>query len=198
MQDLFRSRLLRTAALSVPFLLASSLAGAEIVSPVPVWRPALAQDTPASTAAVPFPADKLSSLLPATVYFQGQSAPLQLRNAAGTNFNGGAIFWVSLVDTSGYSTSVQARYQFYLVSEGPLHIGGVAVPAGAYGGGFLGDRFVLMDPGGHTVAEGPITNDPDLKRPRPLQIVPDGPSSVNLYLGRHRVLVQSDTSTRKP
>ncbi len=207
MQDRFR--VTRATAIAASLLLSSSLASAKGASAMrmvalpasqsAVPQSAVPQSAAApSTAAVPFTADKLSSLLPATVYFQGRSAPLQLRNAAGTDFNGRSIFWASLVDTSGYSTSVQARYQFYLVSEGPLHLGGVTVPAGAYGGGFLGDRFLLMDPGGHTVLEGPLTNDTSLKRPRPLQIVPDGPSSVKLYLGRHWVLVQSDASTPTP
>lgn len=158
--------------------------------------------TPASSSAeapgVPFTADKLTSLLPPSVYFQGRSAPLQLRNAGGTSFPDGAILWVSLVDSSGYSSSIQEKYQFYLVTEGPLQFGSASLPAGAYGGGFQGDHFILMDLGGHTLAQGPVETDADLRRPRPLQLIADGPSAVKLYLGRHWVTLHaSSTSSRK-
>ncbi len=130
-------------------------------------------------------------MLPATVYFQGQSATLQMRNSGGVIFAGGAPLWVALVDSSGYSTSVQERYQFYLVTEGPLRVGNASLPAGAYGGGFLGDHFLLMDIGGHTIAQGPAQLDQALARPRPLQILADSANSVKLYLGRHWVLLQA-------
>lgn len=143
---------------------------------------------------VPFTPEQLASMLPATVYFQGRSAPLQLRNAAGTTFGKQATVWAAPVDTSGYSTSVQERYQFYLVSEAALVFGGTHLPAGAYGAGYIGERFVVMDLGGHTIGEGDTQMDASLRRPRPLQMVADGPSSVKLYLGRHFVLLQADPS----
>ena len=162
----------------------------------PLARPGFAlQGTSAAATAdapgTPFSAERLASLLPPSVYFQGRSAPIQIRNAAGTTLAGGGIVWATLVDTSGYSTSVQDRYQFYFVTESPVQIGGFTAPAGAYGAGFLGDHFLLMDLGGHTLTEGPLQNDPELKRPRPLTLIPVSPSSVKLYLGRHWVLLQT-------
>jgi hypothetical protein len=139
-----------------------------------------------------FSADTLTAILPATVFFQGRSAPLQLRNAAGTSFGKDAIVWASLVDSSGYSTAVQERYQFYLVSEVPLQFGSLHLPAGAYGGGFLGDHYLIMDLGGHTLGEGPVATDTKFARPRPLQMVSDHSTSVRLYLGRRWVLLQAD------
>jgi hypothetical protein len=154
-------------------------------------------ETPVAPGSL-FSSEQIAGLLPATVYFQGKTAPLQLRNAAGTSFGKDAIVWASLVDSSGYSSSVQERYQFYLVSEAPLRFGDVRLPAGAYGGGFLGDRFVIMDLGGHTLGEGPVETDAKLSRPRPLQMAVDpasgASSSVRLYLGRHWILLQPDRS----
>ena len=121
------------------------------------------------------------------MYFQGKSAPLQLRNAAAAKLSGNAVVWASLVDTSGYATSVQERYQFYFVTEIPLQVGTAQLPAGAYGGGFLGDRFLLMDLGGHTVIQGPTQTDAALPRPRPLQFRPDTTDSVKLFLGKRWV-----------
>ena len=139
----------------------------------------------------PFSGEKLSSLLPPSVYFAGRTAPLQLRNAGGVRFADGSILWVSLVDSSGYSSAVQDRYQFYLVTEGPVHFGEVMLKAGAYGGGFVGDKFVLMDLGDHPVGEGPTQTDATFQRPRPLQILEDQPNAVKLYLGRRWVTLRS-------
>lgn len=138
-----------------------------------------------------FPADTLRTLLPATVYFQGKTAPLQLRNAAGTSFGKDAVVWASLVDSSGYSTAVQERYQFYLVTESALQFGSLHLPPGAYGGGYLGDHFLIMDLGGHTIGEGPVQSDATLARPRPMQMIADQPTSVRLYLGRRWVLLRT-------
>lgn len=145
---------------------------------------------------VPYPADKVSSMLPATVWFQGKTAPLQLRNSSAVSLEDGQIVWTGLVDNSGYSSSVQERYQFYLVTEGPLRVGTSNLPAGAYGAGFVGDHYLLMDLGGHTLAEGPLQTDASLHRPRPLQLVADKPASVRLYLGRRWVLLEAGPTTQ--
>ena len=147
--------------------------------------------TAASPLGTPWAPAALANLLPPSVYFRGKSAPIQLRNAGAVRFGEDAIAWVALVDNSGYATDVQEKYQFYLVTEAPLLLGGTKLAAGAYGGGFLGERFVVMDLGGHTVAEGSLQTDPALKRPRPLQMLPDTPHAVKLYLGRHWVELAS-------
>ena len=160
-----------------------------------------AAPAPASTVqpGVPYNAQQLAGLLPPAVYFQGQTANLQLRNAVAIKFVRGAIAWVCLVDSSGYASDVQERYQFYLVTETRLRVGDAELPAGAYGGGFLKDRFLIMDLGGHTIAEGPVQTDATLHRPRPLQLQPDSSTSVKLFLGRRWVLLRADpaaTTTR--
>ncbi len=179
-------------AVSAFALFAISAACSAMISPPSVAgapqqsQPAATRSAASTTAApgVPFSAEKLKPLLPETVYFEGRTAPLQTRNAGGTAFAGNAILWVSLVDSSGYASEIQNRYQFYLVTEGPLRVGDTDLQAGAYGGGFLGDRFLLMDLGGHTVAEGPTESAATLPRPRPLQLQANTPDSVKLYLGR--------------
>lgn len=197
-----RFRGLRSASIAHPtaLVIAGCLAlfsqlptQAEPSAPVAQGTPAQTQAAPAKPG-IPFSAQALSSLLPATVYFQGRTAPLQLRNAAAVSFGEGAIVWAALVDSSGYATATQEKYQFYLVTEAPLRFGETSLPAGAYGGGFIGDRFILMDIGGHTVAEGPTQMDAALARPRPLQMLPESSSAVKLILGRHSVRLQALTS----
>lgn len=126
----------------------------------------------------------LEHLLPASVFFSGQTAPLQLRNSAAYRTAAGRVIWAGLVDTSGYSTGVREKYQFYFVTELPLHVGTLEIRPGVYGGGFLANNtFVLLDVAGNEIGRTPLVEDKDLHRPRPLQMtMSDG--GLRLYLGR--------------
>lgn len=133
------------------------------------------------------PAD-VEKLFPATVYYDGQSAPTQLRNSGGVKFADGHYVLASLVDTSGYSTGVAAKYQGYLIAEVPLKIEGRLLPAGAYGFGFIdGDRFVVTDLGGKDALTAHSTKDTALTRPRPLEVTDDPAGGFRLYAGRSYV-----------
>lgn len=130
------------------------------------------------------PAD-LQRLFPGVVYYDGQSAPAQLRNSGGVKFADGHFVLFSLVDTSGYSTGVAARYQGYLIAEIPLKIGEKQLPAGAYGFGFLdGARFLVTDLGGSDVFTVHSDLDASMKRPRPLEVMADPAGGFRLYSGR--------------
>ena len=95
------------------------------------------------------PADT-QKLLPASVYYKAQSAPTQLRNSGGVKFSDGYYVLATLVDTSGYSSDVAAKYQAYFITEVPLKFGSQTLPAGIYGVGFIpGDKFVVTDVGAH-------------------------------------------------
>ena len=149
---------------------------------------AVAQPT-SSDAGKPLTPEELQTLVPATVFFRTKTAPVQIRNAGGTRFADGSVFFAVLVDTSGYASSVQETYQFYLVTESPVRFGGKLLKPGAYGAGFVKDRFIVMDVGGHTLLEGDTKEDKELKRPRPLQVLASSASEVKLYLGRRYVVV---------
>lgn len=146
-----------------------------------------AAPAPPAVATGLVPAGTLETLLPMSVWFSGQSAPLQLRNTAGYRDSAGHYTWAGLVDTSGYSTGVREKYQFYLVTERPLTAGSLQVAPGVYGGGFLADNtFVLLDVSGKEIGRTPVTVDPGMRRPRPLQMT-DENGSLRLYLGRQYV-----------
>ena len=161
----------------------------------------LAQTTPAATRTEPQPQGMLSKddagkLMPPTVFFRGQNAPVQARNAAGIRFPGGRLLLTALVDSSGYSSTVQQRYQAYLITEVPLTIEGHALAPGAYGYGFIGNnRFVLMDLGDHQILTATTTRDASIRRPTPLQIdnVPNSPQ-MRLYEGRSYVTFTASTT----
>jgi hypothetical protein len=135
------------------------------------------------------PAD-LDSLLPTTVYFQGQSATTQKRNSAGVRFKGGPVMFATKVDTGGYSSGIQERYQAYLITEVPLIISRNRLPPGAYGVGFItNNKFVVMDIGGHELFVTDSQRDDALTRPTPLQVLADPtPQSYRLYGGRSFVV----------
>lgn len=137
----------------------------------------------------PFTPAQIEALIPATVYFRGKTAQVQLRNAGGMRFANDGIFFAVMVDTSGYSSSVQETYQFYLVTEKAVRFGGQLLQPGAYGAGFLNSRFIVMDIGGKTVLQGDTIEDKELKRPRPLQVLASPENGLRLYLGRRYVLI---------
>lgn len=151
--------------------------------------PAAQSDT--LVAGQPFTAAQLETLVPATVYFRGKVAPVQMRNAGGVRFANDGIFFAVMVDTAGYSSSVQETYQFYLVTEKPVRFGGQLLSPGAYGAGFVKDSFIVMDIGGKSLLQGNTSEDKELKRPRPLQVLKETEKSVKLYLGRRYVLVEA-------
>ena len=134
------------------------------------------------------PADT-QKLLPASVYYKGQSATTQLRNSGGVKFGDGLYVLTTLVDTSGYATDVAAKYQAYFITEAAIKVGGQNLAAGVYGVGFIaGNKFVVTDVGAHelfTVASG---DDAGLKRPMPLQVVADPAGGFRLYAGRKYVI----------
>ncbi|HEV2276731.1 MAG TPA: hypothetical protein VGS02_01065 [Acidobacteriaceae bacterium] len=119
-------------------------------------------------------ASDAAKLLPDAVYYDGKSASTQLRNAAGVHFADGAYALAVLVDTSGYSTQVQQKYQGYLLTETALEFGAHRLGPGAYGFGFVGGKFVITDIGAHEVLQAEASHDAQMNRPMPLQIVESG------------------------
>ena len=170
-----------------------------LIAPALAAFPATAQQSrPAATTAKPagvLQQAEVDKLLPPSVFFKGQSAPLQLRNAAAIRFADSAVLFAGLVDNSGYSTGVRERYQFYFVTETAVEIAGKQLPAGAYGAGFLDDgSFLIMDIGGHDFMNSATATDDTLHRPRPLQIIAgESAAEFRLYLGRRYAVIRRPT-----
>jgi hypothetical protein len=128
-----------------------------------------------------------TKLLPASVFFRGQSATTQLRNSGGVKFGDGQYVLATLVDTSGYSSAVAQKYQAYLIVETPIKIEGHDLPAGIYGVGFVAEnKFVVLDVGAHDLFSVTSHKDEVMKRPVPLKVVADG-GGFRLYEGRNYV-----------
>ena len=132
---------------------------------------------------------ELTRVVPTGFYFQGLSAPTQMRNSAAARFGSDRYVICGLVDTSGYSTEVRAKYVGFLITDSPITVGGESLPAGAYGFGFATEgKLTVMDVGGRDVLSVPVTSDKALRRPRPLMMATDS-AGLRLYSGKDYVVI---------
>jgi len=145
---------------------------------------ASAQDT-----AVVLTGKDSTRVVPTSFYFEGQSAPTQMRNSAAARFGTKRHVIAGLVDTSGYSTEVRAKYQGFFITDSPITVGGKDLSAGAYGFGFSDDgKFNVFDVGGNALMSVGSTKDAALRRPRPLMMVKEK-EGIRLYAERSYVVV---------
>jgi len=136
--------------------------------------------------------DELKKAVPGEFFFRGQKASVQLRNAGGFQLADGKMALAALVDASGYSTSIQQKYQGMLITEVKLNIGGSELAPGQYGFGFTAEgKFVVMDVANNDVLGVACQTDQDLKRPVPLKLVEDG-EGYKLYAGRKWVGLKAE------
>ena len=131
----------------------------------------------------------LTRVDPTGFYFQGLSAPTQMRNSAAARFGTDRYVISGLVDTSGYSADVRAKYVGFLITDSAITLSGESLPPGAYGFGFATEgKLTIMDLAGKDLLSVPVTNDKDLRRPRPLMMSAD-PGGVRLYAGKDYVVI---------
>jgi hypothetical protein len=135
--------------------------------------------------------DQVKKLAPATYFFAGQTAPVQVRNTAGLKNSAGKVVMAGLVDTSGYSTAIQEKYQGFLITETKLSFDGATLDPGEYGFGFADGKFVVMNVASTDLFSIVSQNDDQLKHPVPLKIEKDG-AAYRLYAGRKYVVIKAD------
>jgi len=146
----------------------------------------LAQDPKPGLLSIP----ELKQYVPAVYFFRGQSATVQIRNAAGFRAQEGRLVMAALVDTSGYSADVAEKYQGLFITEVKLSVGGNTLAPGQYGFGFTQDgKFLVMDVGANDVFSTPATIDENLRRPVPLKMAEDS-GGYRLYAGRKYVALK--------
>jgi len=147
---------------------------------------AIAQNTPTILAE-----SELARVVPISFYYQGQSAPTQMRNAAAVRFAPERYVVAGLVDTSGYSAEIRGKYEGFLITDSAIRIGGVRLNTGAYGFGFSQNgKMNIFDIGGKLILTVRSKIDKDLKRPRPLMMM-QAADGVRLYDGRNYVILSA-------
>lgn len=130
----------------------------------------------------------LKKVLPDSFFFRGLSATTQLRNSAAIHYSDDFYVIAALVDTSGYSTDVKAKYNGLFITEKKLQFdGGGTLAPGQYGMGYTADgKFHILNVAGDELLVSDIKMDEKLARPQPLKIVMDG-ATARLYLGKKYV-----------
>src|SRR2546428_7907375 len=127
---------------------------------------------------------ELSRVVPPGFYFQGLSAPTQMRNAAAARFGDKRYVIAGLVDTSGYAADVRAKYEGFLITDSEIKINGKELKAGAYGFGFSNEgKLNILDLAGNQILSVAVTKDEALKRPRPLMMA-KADNGIRLYAGK--------------
>ena len=132
---------------------------------------------------------ELTRVMPPGFYFQGLSAPTQMRNSAAARFGDKRYVIAGLVDTSGYAADVRAKYEGFFITDSPITINGSELGTGAYGFGFSENgKMQILDLAGNQILSVSTTNDTALKRPRPLMMtkVADG---IRFYSGKDFVTI---------
>ena len=134
---------------------------------------------------------ELSRVVPPGFYFQGLSAPTQLRNSAAARLGRNRHVIAGLIDTSGYAADVRAKYEGFLITDSDLTIDGKTLKTGAYGFGFSDDgKLNIMDLAGDQILSVSTAKDSKLRRPRPLMMSKEG-DQVRLYSGRDYALIEA-------
>ena len=132
---------------------------------------------------------ELARVVPSSFYFQGQSAPTQMRNSAAARFGTSRYVIVGMVDTSGYAADVRAKYEGFFITDSPITINGSELAVGAYGFGFSNDgKLNILDLAGKEILSVSTTNDKSMKRPRPLMMTKSG-DAIRLYSGREYAVI---------
>lgn len=132
---------------------------------------------------------ELSRVVPPGFYFQGLSAPTQMRNSAAARWGTSRYVIAGLVDTSGYAADVRAKYEGFLITDSAITIGGSRLGTGAYGFGFGNDgKLNILDLAGNEILSVSTTKDNGMRRPRPLMMTRSG-NSIRLYSGRDYAVI---------
>jgi len=130
--------------------------------------------------------DALKKVIPNAYFFAGQSAPVQMRNSVALKTGGGHFVLAGLVDTSGYSTAIQEKYQGFFITESKITFDGGKLDPGQYGFGFKDGKFLVMNVAAMDVVSVSSKNDEQLKHAVPLKLEKDG-DGYRLYAGKNYV-----------
>jgi hypothetical protein len=132
---------------------------------------------------------ELNRVVPPGFYFQGLTAPTQMRNSAAARFGAKRFVIAGLVDNSGYAADVRAKYEGFFITDSPISINGSDLGVGAYGFGFSDQgKMQILDLAGNQILSVATTKDSELKRPRPLIMTRSG-DGIRFYSGKDYVSV---------
>jgi hypothetical protein len=155
------------------------------------WACSLPAPVAAQDSVTILEGNELAQIVPPGFYFQGLSAPTQMRNAAAARFGSKRYVIAGLVDTSGYAADVRAKYLGFFITDSPIRINGSELGVGAYGFGFSDNgKMQILDLAGNQILSVSTTKDTALKRPRPLMMA-KAAEGLRFYSGKDYVIIDA-------
>ena len=151
-----------------------------------MWLMVFVALTLSHTGAQILTGDALKKAVPSAYFFAGQSAQVQLRNSVAVKTAAGHLVLAGFVDTSGYSTAIQEKYQGFFITETKLTFDGATLEPGAYGFGFKEGKFIVMNVASTDLLSVGTKNDEQMKHPVPMKLKKDG-DGYRLYAGKNYV-----------
>jgi hypothetical protein len=136
--------------------------------------------------------------VPKDFYLEGNSIPVEARNAALLTTPSGHRLLLALIDTAGYSSQVQEKYMGMVISEGTVAFCGKPLGVGSYGMGMkmppahseADAELFFYNQAGKEVCHCAVKKDKELAHPIPLQVVAKTGKTAILYLGRYGVEIK--------
>jgi hypothetical protein len=136
--------------------------------------------------------------VPGDFYLEGNRIPVERRNSALLkNATGGRVV-VGLIDTTGYSSQIKAKYVGFLITETSISFGGTTLGVGSYGLGLdrpaansTGDAtFKIYNQAGQKLGEGPAKRDDSIKQPKPLGVATEVGKPTKILFGKYVIEIQ--------
>lgn len=126
-------------------------------------------------------------------YLEGNAIPAEKRNAALLKTPAGARVLLAMIDTTGYSSQIQQKYEGLIISEGSFTVCGLKVGVGSFAFGHTKPaatsnedmKLALYDQAGGKLGECAGKKDAAMAQPKPLQVVAAKGQAAKLYLGRY-------------
>lgn len=141
--------------------------------------------------AVMLDGEALTRVVPGSFYFEGKIGPTQMRNAAAVRFGEKRHVIAALIDTSGYSSDIRAKYEGFFITDSRIEFGDKELAAGAYGFGVTKEsKFNIFDVGGSLLLSVAGAKDSVTRTPRPLALLKED-GGVRFYRGRSFVAVSA-------
>jgi len=134
---------------------------------------------------------ELKKLIPQDYFFAGLTASVQPGMNAGIRFANGKVLLVALVNTSGYSTAIQQKYQALFLTDSRLKVENSDLPPGAYGCGFSSGKFIIMNVAAEDVVSVTAQRDEKLQRAVPLKFV-EQEGGYRFYAGKNFVTLRPE------
>lgn len=142
--------------------------------------------------------DAFVKAVPGDFYLEGNRIPVEKRNSALLKNAKGSRVVVGLIDTTGYSSQIKAKYAGFLITETHVSVCGTALGVGSYGFGLerpaatsnADATFRVYNQAGEKLGECAAKKDDSVKQPKPLGVTAEKAGPAKIYLGKYSVEIK--------